>query len=377
MIHINEGQAQLSGWGYSAEPKALFIDKVPEPFMVGQTISAAATREPGGTELHFTDGTILYFRRGYGLFPALDNVTVWTVPAEGTTVSNTLEYVEIHASYTTKSGKVIQAIPAKVPVAVPKFLRVIVPEEPLIDEGYHLKVAKAWTDSDTQRGINTVVFRNKAYLVVDWADKQDVIFRTTRCENANVMIDNVNFSNLGFNGGTLQVVSRNTSRTFTRYRTPEDEGEEMTIADGGTVRFKYRINNTNLFCETGVEVNAIIDEGLFNLRKSYAGTTEYTVDVNKNARAIYRNGKVLIGRYHNGNNFFIPFYLYTYDWMGWMIRRETQTITLKNGEDKNLNNYMRERFGSGNTFWWAYRNYHYKCEDGEVDWDEGDLHYTT
>ena len=378
MIHINEGQAQLSGWGYSAEPESLFIDKVPEPFMVGQTISAAATRGIGGTELHFSDGTILYYHQGYGLFPALENVTVWTVPAEGTTVSNTLEYVEINASYTTKSGKVIKAIPVKVPVAVPKFLRVIVPEEPLIDEGFHLKVKPNWYDTEENgveyRGYNRAFFNNKAYLVVDWADKHDVIFRTTRCDNSKVNVT-AQLTPLSQGSNYAQVSRSNQSQTVTRYRTPEDEGSTITIEDAHKFTFKYRINNTTLTCETYFDVNTIVEEGLFNLRESYAGTTEYTIDVDRNTRTVFRNGKVIIGRYAYSGLFMLEIYLVYWDWMGWMVRSTKQTITLKDGEDKNLREYYRLRYGYGVTTWQCARQYHYKCEDGEVNWTEGDLYY--
>lgn len=125
MVQVNTGKSQLSGWGHGAEPEFLFINKVPRPFMLGETISAAATREAGGTELHFTDGTILLYLVQNGLLPALENVTVWTVPSEGTTVSNTLEYVEIYASYTTKKGKVLKAGPVKVAVIKPVAIRVV------------------------------------------------------------------------------------------------------------------------------------------------------------------------------------------------------------------------------------------------------------
>ena len=205
MIHINEGQAQLSGWGYSAEPEALFINKVPEPFMVGQTISAEATRDRGGTSLKFKDGTILHYRMGYGLFPPLTDVTVWTVPAEGTTVSNTLEYVEIHASYTTKKGKVIQAIPAKIPVAVPKFLRVIVPEEPLIDEGEYLQTDRQWGDVSQYRGIESACNIKGVRFFVYWADSHDTIIKSTEVFDSsdNPLIHSAPFTQ-GTNTGTYE-----------------------------------------------------------------------------------------------------------------------------------------------------------------------------
>lgn len=371
MIHINEGQAQLSGWGYAAEPEALFINKVPEPFMVGQTISAAATRDRGGTSLKFKDGTVLLYHQGYGLFPPLTNVTVWTVPAEGTTVSNTLEYVEIHASYTTKKGKVIQAIPAKIPVAVPKFLRVIVPEEPLIDEGFYLNTIKSWDDTDESKGLRSAWFNKKAYLVVDWADKHDVIFRTTRCDDSKVTI----YSTSAWDDGTtLQVRNHGNGATFTRYRTPEDTGTEMTFEVAEHIVFRYRINNTTLQGDTYAEINTIIDEGLFNLRESYAGETEYTIYLEHNTIAKYKNGKVIIGR-HDYAPPYLDRWFADWDWMGYMHRYTQQTITLKDGKKGDIKVYMRKRFGNMRTYWYVEIGYHYECADGKVTWTKGEPYY--
>lgn len=375
MIHVDEWNSQLSAWGHFAEPTALFINKVPDPFMAGDTVDISATKSPGGTELHFSDGTILQYMQSGNLKPALTGVSIWSIPAEGTTIPNNLEYVTIYASYTTKHGKTINAVPAKVPVATPKNLRVIVPEETVIDEGYHLNVLKTWTDSDTGRGINTVVFKGKAYLVVDWEDKNNVIIKTTICDKSKVTVRSVSFSNLGFSSGTLQVVSRNSSSTFIRYRTPEDEGTEITIADSGSIQFSYKINNITLYCETFAEVNGIVDEGLINLRKHYQNNTQYTVNVDENARTVYRDGKVIFGRYAYSGTFYLPIYLVYWDWMGYMIRTTQQTITLKDGEDKDLRTYYRERYGYGNTTWQAARDYHYKCTDGEVEWTEGAIYY--
>lgn len=125
MIQVPVGQSQLSGWGHYAEPTVLFINKVPNPFMAGQTINLSATKSAGGTELHFSDGTVLKYEESGNLVPALEGVRVWSVPAEGTIVPNGLDYVTVYASYKTKHNKTLNAVPVKVPILRPVAIRIV------------------------------------------------------------------------------------------------------------------------------------------------------------------------------------------------------------------------------------------------------------
>lgn len=372
MIHINEGQAQLSGWGYSAEPEALFINKVPEPFMVGQTISAEATRDRGGTSLKFKDGTILHYRMGYGLFPPLTDVTVWTVPAEGTTVSNTLEYVEIHASYTTKKGKVIQAIPAKIPVAVPKFLRVIVPEEPLIDEGEYLQTDRQWGDVSQYRGIESACNIKGVRFFVYWADSHDTIIKSTEVFDSsdNPLIHSAPFTQ-GTNTGTyegpyLYAPESTNSATFTRYRSETDEGTEITLENAMRFIFRHKIGNVTLQAETYFQNNPVVSWGFFNLRTSYAGETQYTVNIQNNSKVKFKDGKVQTGQYGQ-NRFWLPIWLRYLTIGGWYEYREEQTITLDDGRHGVLWEYCFSTMRDSSSIAKVMTRY-YKCEDGTVEW---------
>lgn len=377
MIHINEGQAQLSGWGYSAEPEALFINKVPEPFMVGQTISAAATRDRGGTSLKFKDGTILHYHQGYGLFPPLTNVTVWTVPAEGTTVSNSLEYVEIHASYTTKKGKVIQAIPAKVPVAVPSFMRCIVPEEPLINEGSYRHTQASWTDRGEEngvpiRGYNSAFFHGKAYLAVYWADSHGNIIKITRAEETtgtNLLYQRPFVESYSAaSGHSIYVGEKTTSATFTRYRSETDEGTELTLENANNkIGFRYRIGNITLSCETYVQMNPVVNWGLFNLPTSYAGEETVTLKIDQHTKVTYKDGQVIVGKYADSKRFYLPIWFRYKVIGGWWEHTDEDTITLKDGRSGSLNQYIFETYKDNNTLG-KVQNRYYSCEGGEVEW---------
>lgn len=376
MVQVNQKKSQLSGWGHYAEPTALFINKVPDPFMAGDTIDISATLELGGTELHFTDGTILSYHQSGNLLPALDNVTVWSVPAAGTTVSNTLKYVEIHASYTTKKGKVINAIPAKVPVATPKFMRVIVPQEPLINEGWYRHTQAAWEDHGEEDGVplwgyNSAFFYGKASLVVYWADSQDNIIATSIAKEGNgSLLYSRPFSESysSYEGHEIGVGNVTGSATFTRYRSIDDEGEEITLENAANkITFKYTIRGITLTAETYVQMNPIVAEGFFNLPTSYSGSSTYTVDVDKNTKVRYKDGKVLVGRYANNNRYFIPTYLRFQTIGGWWEYRNQQTITLADGRTGALWQYCRHaRVDHRDVD--KVSNRYYSCADGSVTW---------
>jgi len=377
MIQVPVGQSQLSGWGHYAEPTVLFINKVPNPFMAGQTINLSATKSAGGTELHFSDGTVLKYEESGNLVPALEGVRVWSVPAEGTIVPNGLDYVTVYASYTTKHNKTLNAVPVKVPVASPSYMRIIVPEDPLIDEGWYLNTRRNWNDVTENgvqyRGFNSAFFYGRAFFAIYWVTKDGTVVKITTTENAT--LQSVSSPTFWQSSNICQVTSRKQSATFMRYRNISDEGTEITLEDAGKLTFSSRINNVTLTCETYVEINAIVDEGLFKLKTNYSGTESYTIDIEKNTKTVYKNGKVIFGRYADARRFFLELYLVYWDWMGYMIRTTSQTITLKDNASGNLRTYYRCRFGTRPTTWQAAREYSYKCENGEVKWTAGDIYY--
>lgn len=373
MVQVNTGKSQLSGWGHGAEPEFLFINKVPRPFMVGETISAAATRKPGGTELHFTDGTILFYLVQNGLLPALENVTVWTVPSEGTTVSNTLEYVEIYASYTTKTGKVLKAGPVKVPVAIPSELRVIVPTEPLIDEGEYLQTYPEWEDRPQYRGIKSACGIKDVRFIVYWNDSNGNLIATSEAEdtNDNRLCYSVPFSqgtNIGDYPGPYLYAPENTgSATFTRYRSVKDEGEEITLDNAMRFIFRQKINGTTLQAETYFQNNPVVEWGFYNMPTSYDGPTTYKVNMNKNSKVKFKDGKVQIGQYGD-NRFWLPIWMRYKTIGGWYEYELEKTITLEDGRTGTVGQYCFNTQKDSSMISKVSNKRAYSCSDGEVTW---------
>lgn len=374
MIQVPVGQSQLSGWGHYAEPTVLFINKVPNPFMAGQTIDLSATKSAGGTELHFSDGTVLKYEESGNLVPALTGVRVWSVPAEGTTIPNGLDYVTIYASYITKHGKTLNAIPAKVPVARPSFMRVIVPEEPLIDEGWYLQTLPRWEDKVFNgipcRGIKSACHIEGVSFVVYWVDSNGNIVRTTEAvETPNISICySIPFTQSSTQGRPdLMMGERTQSATFTRYRSILDEGEEITLENAVRFQFRYTINGITLNADTYMQMNPIVSWGPFNLPTTYSGTTSATITITKNSKVRYKNGKVLIGRYADDGLFWLAASFRYKVVGGWWEYVQSQTITLADGRQGSLYQYCIETRRDGNIVV-KVAGRDYSCSGGRVTW---------
>jgi len=375
MIQVPVGQSQLSGWGHYAEPTVLFINKVPNPFMAGQTINLSATKSAGGTELHFSDGTVLKYEESGNLVPALEGVRVWSVPAEGTIVPNGLDYVTVYASYTTKYNKTLNAVPVKVPVASPSYMRVIVPEEPLIDEGWYLKALPTWEDSTTYNGIECRGIKNACHIegvrfIVYWIDSQGNVVRTTEAQDSpdNRLVYSAPFTQSSSSQGPeLQMGEHTQSATFTRYKSIDDEGEEITLENACKFIFHYRVNNITLTAETYMKMNPVVSWGLFNLPTSYSGTTSVTISIDKYSKVRFKNGKVLIGRYADDGLFWLAIWFQYKVVGGWYEYTASETITLADGLSGSLWEYciITRRNGS-QIKKVAGRNY--SCADGHVTW---------
>ena len=375
MVQVNLKKSQLSGWGHYAEPTALFINKVPDPFMAGDIIDISATLEPGGTELHFTDGTILSYRQSGNLLPALDNVTVWSVPAEGTTVPNNLDYVEIHASYTTKKGKVINAIPAKVPVATPSYLRVIVPNEPLIDEGEYFQTYPQWEDRSQYRGIKSACQIKNVRFVVYWTDSQGNVIATSDAKDSSdnplcystPFVQGTNSSG-SYPGPYLYAGEKTASATFTRYRSIEDEGEEITLENAMKFVFKHKINNITLQAETYFQNNPIVSWGFFNLPTSYSGSRTYTIDVQKNTKVRFKNGKVQIGQWDRSKDrYWLSIFMRYKVVGGWYEYVDHQTVTFADGRYGAIDQFSLGTYRDSNIIY-KVANRYYTCSGGEIKW---------
>lgn len=377
MIIVSEEQSQLSGWGHYAVPKALKIKKVPRPFMAGETVNISVVRENGGTELEMSDGTILSYNEQNGLLPALEGVTVWSVPAEGTVIPSGLDYVEIHASYITREGKYINAVPAKVPVATPSYMRCIVPVEPLIDEGQYLHTQASWFDSNNEvhghkiRGYNTAFFHGAAFLAIYWTDSNGEVIRVTRVESGNPLYQRPfaeSYSSVSPWDPTIIVGDRSTSATFTRYRSVDDEGEEITLENGNNkIVFKHTILNITLTCETYVQVNPIISWGFFNLPTSYSGSQSVTLSIEKESKVKFKSGKVMIGKYADSGYFYLPIWFRYKVVGGWWEYRAEQTITLADERTGNLWQYSLRTMRDGSDLY-KIVNKSYTCDGGRVTW---------
>ena len=369
MIQVSAGQSQLSGWGHYAEPTTLFINKVPRPFMVGDTIDLSATRSAGGTQLHFTDGTVLRYLESGNLVPALTNVRVWSVPSEGSTVGATLDYVTIYASYTTKSGKVINAVPARVPVAVPSELRVIVSEEPLIDEGQYLNTLPTWEDTTQQgtprRGIKNACHIKGVRFIVFWTAHGEVV-RKTEAESINVYSSPF-VQGTSTSGPYLIMGEKTGSATFTRYTSDTDEGEEITLDNAVSITFRTTIKNITLSAQTYFQMNPVVSWGLFGMPTDYTGTVNLTISVDDYSLVTYKNGKTIRGQFADNNMFWLGVWLRYLTVGGWYEYTKSQTITLGDGREGDLYQYCFHTYKDGNvTDKVAGR--HWSCSGGVITW---------
>ena len=376
MIQVATGQSQLSGWGHYADPTALFINKVPAPFMAGDTVDISATKSPGGTELHFSDGTVLVYQQQNGLFPALTGVTVWSVPAEGSTVPNNLDYVTIYASYTMKNGKTINATPAKIPVATPSYMRCIVPREPLIDEGCYLHTQASWFDGgevngNKIKGYNSAFFYGEAFLAIYWTDSQGNVIRVSKVESGNPLYLRPfveSYSSITPWDPTIIVGEKTTSATFTRYRSIEDEGEEFTLENANNkIGFKYTIHGITLSCETYVQMNPIASWGFYQLPTTYSGSQSVTLKIETHSKVKYKNNKILIGKYADSGRFYLPIWFRYKTVGGWYEYEGEQTITLQDGANGSLWQYSLDTYRDGSSIV-KVSNKSYSCSGGEVSW---------
>ena len=366
MIQVSEKQSRLSGWGHYAEPTALFINKVPDPFMVGDTIDISATLEPGGTELHFSDGTILSYRQGSDLLPALENVSVWSVPDAGTVVPNNLDNVTIYASYTTKHGKTINAVPVKVPVAIPSYMRFIVPEEPLIDEGAYLNINPTWFDG-SKDGIKSRFMKN-ASLVVYWTNAQGELVSTSEVtSNAGLRF----FAPFTQSTNELIMGEKTGSHTFVRYRSVEDEGEEITLENcSNRFRAEYTIKNITLVAETYCQTNPIISWGFYDMPDSYSGEETVTLDIQQHSKVKYKNGKTLIGRYADNGNYYLSRFFRTQTIGGWWNYYTEQIVTLSDNRTGSVGQYCFRTYRDSDLLNKVSNKRIYNCADGKVTWTE-------
>lgn len=371
MIGVTAGQSQLSGWGHYANPTTLFIKKVPQVFMAGDIVDLTATKSPGGTELHFTDGTVLVYMERGNLVPALENVRVWSIPAEGTTIPNGLDYVTIYASYTTKTGKVINAIPAKVPVATPSYMRVIVPDEPLIDEGQYLNTQKSWNDSSGHRGIKSACHIDGVTFAVYWEDRSGRIVRVSTTDSVSVYSSP--FAQSSSSSGPLLIMGEMTSgATFTRYRGTGDDGEEITLENAGKFIFRATIKGIVLEAETYFQTNPVVSWGFYDMPDSYSGTETKTLTVEQNSKVEYKDGKVRVGRYDDGGLFYLSIFFRTRAGGGYWNDYTSTNITLADNNTGTIGQYCfyTRKEGTSGDFAKTDNKRKYTCSGGSVTWSD-------
>jgi len=366
MIQVPVGQSQLSGWGHYAEPTVLFINKVPNPFMAGQTIDLSATKSAGGTELHFSDGTVLKYEESGNLVPALEGVRVWSVPAEGTIVPNGLDYVTIYASYTTKHNKTLNAVPVKVPVATPSYMRVIVPDEPLIDEGQYLNTLLSWNDSSGHRGIKSACHIDGVTFAIYWEDRNGRIVRVSTTDSVSVRY--APFAQSSSSSGPFLIMGEITSEaTFIRYRGTGDDGEEITLENAGKFIFRATIKGIVLEAETYFQMNPIVEWGLYNLPTDYTGTVNLTITIDDYSLVTYKNGKLFHGRYADEGLFYLPIFFRQPAGYGDWRSVQSQTITVSDGAQGSLYKYsIWTWINSSSTYRMA--DHSYSCSDGIITW---------
>lgn len=366
MIGVTAGQSQLSGWGHYANPTTLFIKKIPQVFMAGDIVDLTATKSPGGTELHFTDGTVLVYMERGNLVPALENVRVWSIPAEGTTIPNGLDYVTIYASYTTKTGKVINAIPAKVPVATPVSLRVVVPSsgygtnsEPVHEE---YRNASSPLYEPTNNHIDTT--KIKVYCL--WENRSGEIVRIEEVENYQYYATN-SFTSLGGGYGYVYGMRRNSDAFDGNVYTDITTETEVHYTSSSTITATATVRGRALTTsDPGVVATTNISLTLVN-SPSESGTDydhriSYTFTKGENIGFLFDNG-----------DFDRPIAGYNDMWLSFSTSEPTVfnvqtslTLGFYDGASGSLYLVRSDSAGAG----YLYTKYNYTCENGVITWEK-------
>jgi len=367
MIQVLNAQSRLSGWGHYAEPKTLTINKVPSPFVVGETVDISVTRSARGLSLFFTDGTVLDYLVGDSLLPTFNQATIWSVPAEGSTIPAGLDYVEIHASYTTKSGKIINAVPAKVPVAVPTEMRIAVPEEPLIREGRYLNTGNSWYDyistitGNEVRGVNNAMNIN-ASVYVYWKVGTKLV-AITEVEKPRVYSG---FWSSSYSAGNYSVgvgeISQ--SATFTRYQSSNDEGEEITLENAAKIILEATVKGYTLQTETYFQTNPIVEWGYFNLPTTYETAHTETVTVEANSRVRFKDGVYMVGRYDG--LFYLPIFFRYQTSGGWYESVTSDTFSVGDDIGGTIKQYSLETRVDGTLTYKTSDDRQYYCFPGTL-----------
>lgn len=365
MIQVAVGQSQLSGWGHYAEPTTLFIVKIPAPFMVGQTIDLTATKGPGGTQLHFTDGTILSQLESGNLVPALTGVRVWSVPAEGTTIPNGLDYVTIYASYTTKHGKTLNAIPVKVPVARPVSLRVVVPSEGYGTNSHPVHEEYRNSGSPLYKPTNQNIDTKKIKVYCIWKNSDGEVVRIEDVENYSHTATNAHLS-VGGGYGYVYGMRRNNDAFDGKVYTDKTTETEVHYTSSSTITATATIRGIRLTTsDPGVVATTNLNLILINMPRKcgpdYDNRTVYTFTQGKNIGFLFDNG-----------DFDRPVAGYNDMWLYFSTSepsvfntRETLTLNFYDGQSGVL--YLaRENSAENPRF--LKTKYSYSCENGKITW---------
>ena len=387
MITISEGQSQFSAWGHYAEPEALFINQAPKCYMAGQEINLDMVRGAEGTELHFDDGTVLLQEKSKGILPPLVGVVVWSYPEEGTIVPPDLKYVEIHASYTTKKGKVIKA-QVDVPVAIPTEMRFVFPIEPLVNEGRYSNFQETWTDG-TKTG-----FRNRfmpdAKLVVYWIDTEGDLaaYQVLGDDDEDNLELYVPFA---VGGPPIEYEVGESTRTETVMRYDQvvteidgvpflPEGTEIDIENSSgklwaeyTIQVRGSQNPIVLRAETYFQTNPIIEWGYFNMPTSYTGTETLTLSINDHSRIVYKDGSVVVGQKGYdilGKEYWLSVWFRYKTVGGYWNDYDEVTTTFGDGRSGDVGQYCLYTRRDGSLVTKVSNRRIYNCSGGAIMWSE-------
>lgn len=365
MIGVSAGQSQLSGWGHYANPTTLFIKKIPQVFMAGDIVDLTATKSPGGTELHFTDGTILVYLERGNLVPALENVRVWSIPAEGTTISNGLDYVTIYASYTTKTRKVINAIPAKVPVATPVSLRVVVPSSGYGTDSEPVHEEYRNSNSPLYESTNQNIDKTKIKVYCLWEDRSGKIVRIEEVENYQYSATN-GFGSYGGGYGYVFGMRRNNDAFDGIVYTDKTTETEVHYTSSSTITATATVRGRALTTsDPGVVATTNLNLALIN-QPSESGTDyehriSYTFTKGKNIGFLFDNG-----------DFDSPIAGYNDMWLYFSTSEPTlfsvqDSLTLNFYDGQSGVLYLA-RENSAQKPRYLKTKYSYSCESGKITW---------